>query len=261
MSNFKTVMKNVWANVWETVKSSFLSVLFYGMASTICFMGMMNEEWTGSLGEGFNTSRVMWIVIASVIAVGYNAIVAYAHGSRGYEMLVSGNMKRLSAERLGSDIKISSHKELQEYRAWKGFAMGGVTALFTLLFGILMGAKSDSMNAVLTSLAVEAEEGGAAGSTGIGVLFLISSICSGWSLLPFIFANIAGAGVSYFYSCFFALIPVLVSGFLYIAGAYGKRGKAVKAQREADQAAAAEQNKPKKINYGGLPGTKPKKKK
>ena len=260
MSKAKTILKNIWANVWETIKSSFLAVLFYCMASTICFMGTLNSEWTGQINEGLNSSRVMWIVIASVIAVGYNAIVAYAHGSRGYEMLVSGNMKRLSSQRLGSDIKISTHKELQEYRAWKGFAMGGVAAFFTLLFGILMGIKGSSVNAVLVHWA-EAEEGASVASRGIGVLFLVSMLCSGWSLLPFIFVNATGAGVSYFYSCLFALLPIAVSGFLYIAGAYGKRGKTVKAQREADLAAAAEQNKPKKINYGGLPGTKPKKKK
>ena len=58
-----------------------------------------------------------------------------------------------------------------------------------------------------------------------------------------------------------ALLPILVSGGLYIAGAYGRRNKTIRQQEIAARAAAEEANKPKKINYGGLPGTKPKKKK
>ena len=50
-----------------------------------------------------------------------------------------------------------------------------------------------------------------------------------------------------------------VSGGLYIAGAYGRRNKTLRQQEIAARAAEAEQSKPKKINYGGLPGTKPKK--
>ena len=52
-----------------------------------------------------------------------------------------------------------------------------------------------------------------------------------------------------------------VSGGLYIAGAYGRRNKTLRQQEIAARAAEAEQSKPKKINYGGLPGTKPKKRK
>ena len=91
---------------------------------------------------------------------------------------------------------------------------------------------------------------------------LISMLLSGWSVMLFAFLNIGGVAVSYYWSCLFALIPILVCGFFYIAGAYGKRARSIKAQEEADRAAAAAAvAKPKKINYGGLPGTKPKKRK
>ena len=66
---------------------------------------------------------------------------------------------------------------------------------------------------------------------------------------------------SYYLSCLFALIPIGVHGGFYIAGAYAKRNKAIRQQILADKAAEVEANKPKKINYGGLPGTKPKKRK
>ena len=48
---------------------------------------------------------------------------------------------------------------------------------------------------------------------------------------------------------------------MYIVGAYGKRKKRLREQEIADKEAAREANKEKKINYGGLPGTKPKKRK
>lgn len=264
MANFKQGLKKFWSHAWELIKNSFLAMLFYGMASSICFMATLNEEWTGKMSEGFNSSRALWIIIAGVIAVAYNGVLSYANGSKGYEMLVSGNMKRLSAERFGTSMKISSHKEVQEYRVWKGFVSGAIIAVFTVLFGILMSANADKINVALDSIyqvSLTGESSGAAISTGTGVLLIVSLLLCGWSLLPFVFINLTGGTVSYMWSCLFGLLPILVSGFLYIAGAYGKRAKTFKAQEEADRAAAAQESKPKKINYGGLPGTKPKKRK
>ena len=67
--------------------------------------------------------------------------------------------------------------------------------------------------------------------------------------------------VSFYWSILLGILPVIVSGVFYIVGAYAARNKAVRKQEEADRASKAVLEKPKKINYGGLPGTKPKKKK
>ena len=259
MKKFKELMKILWANVWQVIKGSFLSLVFYGIASSVCFMALLNEEWTGPLSEGLNATRLMWLIIAAVLAAAYNGMVAFANGGRGYEMLVSGNMKRMSAERLGSQIKISVHKEVEEYRDWKGFVCGAVIAVFTVLFGILMEANATAVNEALVMMTKPVEEGAQAGSQSAAILLLVCLLLSGWSLLPFAFANMTGAAVSYMYSCLFGLIPILVTGILYIVGAYAKRAKAIKAQMAADAASKAQTEKPKKINYGGLPGTKPKK--
>jgi hypothetical protein len=50
---------------------------------------------------------------------------------------------------------------------------------------------------------------------------------------------------------------------MYIAGAYARRNKAIRQQLLAEQAEKAEEErrKNKKVNYGALPGTKPKKRK
>lgn len=261
MAKCKEILKIVWANVWHVLKGSFLSMVFYGIASSILFMCLLNEDWTGSVASGLTGGRLAWIIIGAVLAAAYNAMVVYANGGKGYEMLVSGNMKRLSAERLGTQMKISSHKEVEEYRDWKGFAYGAVVGVCVVLFAIIMQANAGEINKVLELLAKPADEV-AKGQVGQGtaILMLICLLLSGWSLLPFAFANILGAGVSYMYSCFFALIPIIVSGVFYIVGAYAKRAKAIRAQIAADNAMKAQEAKPKKINYGGLPGTKPNKK-
>jgi len=259
MAKFKEIMKIIWANVWHVIKGSFLSLVFYGIASGVCFMALMNEEWTGPMSEGLNATRLMWLIIAVLLAAAYNGMVSYANGGRAYEMLVSGNMKRVSAERLGSQIKISVHKEVEEYRDWKGFVCGGVIAVFTVLFGILMEANAEAVNEALVMMTKPVEEG-VKPSQSAAILMLVCLLLSGWSLLPFAFANMAGASVSYLYSCLFGLIPIIVSGALYIVGAYAKRAKAIRAQIAADAASKAQVEKPKKINYGGLPGTKPNKK-
>ena len=261
MAKMKEILKLGWANVWHILKTSFLSLIFYGIASSILFMSMLNEDWTGPIADGLTAGRLTWIIIGAVLAAAYNGMVSFANGGKGYEMLVSGNMKRLSAERLGSQMNISIHKEVEEYRDWKGFACGAVVALFVVLFAIIMQANADGINTALQLLTKTAEEGAGKVDQGTAILLLVCLLLSGWSLLPFAFANVLGAGVNYMYSCFFGLIPLIVSGVLYIVGAYARRAKAIRAQIAADNAMKAQEAKPKKINYGGLPGTKPKKRK
>ena len=87
-----------------------------------------------------------------------------------------------------------------------------------------------------------------------------------WSIMPFFFANVVStlngaATISYYWTCLFAILPLLVGGIFYVVGAYGKRAAAIKAQELADKTSKEQTEKPKKVNYGGLPGTKPKKKK
>ena len=98
-------------------------------------------------------------------------------------------------------------------------------------------------------------------STGLGIFVVILLFLSGWSILPFYHLNSAGVSVSFYLSGLLALIPIGVTGVFYIVGAYGRRRKSMRAQELADREMAAKEAKPKKINYGGLPGTKPRKRK
>lgn len=239
MAQFKKQMKKIGRYTWEIVKASIPSMFMYLCAGVIMMMVCLKKEpasWT--------TSAKVWSVVCLIGAVAYNALICWAHGGSHYEMLVSGNVKRATAEMYGSAYKISSHKEAKEYRVWKGFLFGGITAILTIAVGIYFGCKQSTIDSQLT--------GGA----------LIGFLISGWSILPIYCINVtSGMHISYFLTCLFALIPIAVSGGLYIAGAYARRAKTLRQQLIAQKAAEAEANRVKKINYGGLPGTKPKKRK
>lgn len=245
MATFKEKLKFVSAYVWSLFKASVLPSIMYFCASAILMMLVIKGEkidWT--------STDITWTVVCILGAAAYNALAAWANGGSHYEMLVTGNVKRSTYDAYGNAYKMSGHKLAKEYRVWKGFAVGGFIAILPIVFGLLLGANQESIHAG------EVEE-------SMGIVLLCAFFFSGWSALPFYCMNQAGMAVSYYYSIFFALIPILVTGIVYIAGAYARRNKAIRQQQLAELAAKAEEErkKNKKINYGGLPGTKPKKRK
>ncbi|MBQ8291640.1 MAG: hypothetical protein IJX88_03920 [Clostridia bacterium] len=242
--SFKSKMKQFGRQVWELFKASIPAAIMYFCAGTILMMLTMKDVETLQ----WDNSKLTWTIVCAVVAAAYNGLVTYAQGGNAYEMLVSGNMKRVSASEFEGGYKISSHKYAKEYRVWKGFAIGAFIGIWTVAVGIFFGANQAKIDAQSLS-----------SGTGVGVL--IGFFISGWSVLPFYYVNYGGGAASYYLSILFALVPVIVTGVMYIVGAYAKRNKTIKAQEIADRAAAAEASKPKKINYGGLPGTKPNKKK
>lgn len=243
MNNFKKAWKKFWAYVWELFKQSIPTLIMFCCASSVLMLLTLKEEIK------WDDKALAWTIVCGLAACAYAALVMWGCGGNQYEMLVSGNMKRVSAMQYGSEYKISSHKEVKEYRPWKGFAIGGFSMIFTILFGIVFGCCQARIDA---------------GQTGgfLSIVAILAFFLSGWSILPFYYMNVAGGFfASYFLSLLFVILPVAVSGAFYIIGAYGRRNKAIREQELADQAAAAAAAKPKKINYGGLPGTKPKKRK
>jgi hypothetical protein len=239
----KRSLKKFGRYVWELFKASLPSTFMYCCAGTILLMLTMKGEtlvWT--------SKEVTWAVVCIIGGAAYNALMAWASGGSQYEMLVSGNVKRISAAQFDGGYKMSTHKEVKEYRVWKGFVFGAMTALLTIIFGILFGCNQ-------TQLHGEDVKG------GLAVLLLLGFLLTGWSVIPLYLMNATGVAISYFLSCLFALIPIGVSGGFYIWGAYARRNKRLREQMIAERAAAAEEQKVKKINYGGLPGTKPKKRK
>ncbi len=243
----KKKLKKIGRQTWELFKGSILATVMYVCASMILMMITLRGEtvvWNGS--------KITWTIVCIVAVAAYQALVSWANGGNQYEMLVSGNVvRRSTVDAYGNEYKMSTHKEAKEYRAWKGFATGGFIALMPVLFGILLGCNQEALHS------------GENYSKGLGVLLLLSFFLSGWSIIPFYCMNSVGISASYFLSILFAIIPIAVSGGMYIAGAYSRRNKAIRKQILADKMAEEEAKRQanKKINYGGLPGTKPRKRK
>ncbi len=247
MANVKKKLKWFGRYVWEIVKASLPSLFMYICAGLIMFMLMSpksNSE-NSDFKMVWKTSTLVWTIVCVVAAVAYNGVICWVHGGTHYEQLVSGNIKRSTEDAYGNPYKISSHKEAKEYRVWKGFTFGGITAILTIATGIVFGCLQKDIDV-----------------NGLNAPTMILTLVSGWSVLPFYAPNfVTGSSISYFITIAFAAVPVVVSGVFYILGAYARRNKVIRQQQLADKAAAEATNKPKKINYGGLPGTKPKKRK
>ena len=245
MSNIKETLKNVGKHVWELFKASVPAGLMYLCASLILLVLTLKGEKIE-----WNNTNLLWSIVCCVGGLAYTGLVMWANGGQHYEMLVSGNIKRVTAEKYGSSYKISSHVEAKEYRAWKGFVIGCFLAIGPIITAIIFGCNQDAINAGLS--------GGA-----LSVVVLICFFVSGWTILPFYYMNSAGIYANYFLSGLLGLLPIAVAGGFYIIGAYARRNKSIRQQEAASKAAAAQaqKEKEKKINYGALPGTKPKKRK
>lgn len=245
MANVKKKLKKFGRYVWEIFKASLPSVFMYLCAGLVMFMLLLKaQEDSTEIKVVWKTSTQIWTLVCVVVAVAYNALICWAHGGTHYEQLVSGNVKRSTEDAYGNAYKISSHKEAKEYRVWKGFTFGAVTAILTIVGGIVFGCLQNQVD-----------------NDGLKAGTMVCTLLTGWSLLPFYAMNSVGASISYFVTIAFAALPIGVSGGFYIIGAYARRNKNIRQQQIADQAAKAAASKEKKINYGGLPGTKPKKRK
>lgn len=246
-SKFKKKMKVAFNYVWELIKMALPAFFMYLCAGSVALMLNIKFEKEEFIWKNNQGLTITWIVICAVVACAYNGVIAWANGGSHYEMLASGNMKRASVS-YGDEFKISSHKVWKEYRVWKGFVVGAICALPVLIFGIAFGINQAKVAQGLTDKTM-------------GLLELGGIMSAGWAIMPFYYANALGGNCSYFLSLLFILLPVAINGAFYIIGAYARRNKAIRQQELADKAREAEMNKPKKINYGGLPGTKPKKRK
>ncbi len=246
MSNFKTKWKVFWRLVGECFMRSLTPGIMYFAASLVLLIiQAKNFSYSAS---------VAWAVVCAAASLAYNGFLMWVCGGSHYEMLVSGNMKRRSAMQLGSELNITSYKFQKEYRPWKGFVIGLMIAVPVIVGSIVLGCNQEEM-----LLAMKNED--VTISRTLAVFVLIFDCLGGWALLPFQIANAANISVSYFAAISLAALPVAVSGGLYIAGAYGRRNKTLRQQEIAARAEEEARNKPQKINYGGLPGTKPKKRK
>lgn len=238
----KKVQNGFWGHVKEILKHSFTPALMFFTASIVLLLISSKQ------GENIDLNKIKgWAIALGLIAVAYNGVLLWACGAAHYEQLVSGNVKRLAVDD-GREMKISGHSIVKEYRPWKGFVIGLVSCWALIVGGIFLGIHSEK-------IATET-----LGTGWSGVMFVFY-LLAGYVLVPYQVALTEGLISSGFITLVYVIIPIVVSGACYIAGAYSKRAKVMREQEIAARQAAQTETKTKKINYGGLPGTKPKKKK
>ena len=203
MDSFKEMWTLFWKNVWQTFKSSLIVLLMFVGVSSMVFM----MSFKGTLSDGLTGTRAAWVFGGIAVGLAYQALMMFATGGQGYEMLVSGNMKRRSAAAMGTSMKISSHKVEKEFRYWKGFVTPWFIVLLTVVIGIVFGVNQAEIDRILAS--TNEKE---AMTLGLGIAVLVLLMIAGWSVLPFMFINLGGVYVSYYWSILLGILPVIVSG-------------------------------------------------
>ena len=239
----KSRLKAIGRQAWSLFKSGMPSMLMWFCAGAVLMMLTLKEEalaWDGN--------KLTWTLVCVLVASAYGLFIAYAQGGESYEMLVTGNVNRRALDESGVAYKMSKYRYEKEYRVWKGFATGAYTALFTLI-------------SVLVVACNQTEILGGTVSKGTSIAFFICVLIGGWVILPIYYLNMSGLTVSFFVGLPFALLPCLFAGGMYIAGAYARRAKRLKAEEVERRVREEKENREKKINYGALPGTKPRKRK
>lgn len=239
MSQKTGKFKLFWKIVGECLIHTIIPAIMYFAASAVLMLILMKSGTETEIAS--KSEIVVWSIVCGVVAVGYNGVITFAIGGQHFEMLVSGNMKRRSAMENGYELNISSHKFEKEYRPWKGFVIGFLSAWAVIVGCLIAGANRE---------AIQAQNVG----KGTSILLLIVDLLAGWAIMPFQLTN-----ANLYLPMLVVIFPTVVSGACYIWGAYHKRNSTLRKQDLERQKAEAQANKPRKINYGGLPGTKPKK--
>lgn len=234
-------MRIFWLHVKRAFAVSLSFIMMYLSASMLLLVTSFRKD------AGWSAKTGAWSLTAFIIGVGFNVAAAWAFGRKDYETLRVGNRKRLTQAQYGEKYQMTKHDIQAEFRVWKGFAFGAVTAIFPIVTAIFFGCNQAKIDAVATS----------ENSATLAWCYVFY-VFSGWSVLPFVYLNVSGYGINYFATLVVGIIPILVSGFVYMAAGLKEKKEDFLKEELARQKT---QEKTKKVNYGGLPGTKPKKKK
>ncbi len=245
MAKITKALKTFGRQIWELFKNSIVPALMYFFASSVILLVSLND-----VDQKWNDNKLIWTIILAIACTAYDAYILYVKGGEGYEMLVSGNMKRLSSSSDTGEYIISKHKYAKEYRPWKGFAIALFSVALTIIASIIFGINQ-----------TEIDQASIKGVGGLTVLVLLAFVTAGWAIIPVFYMNASGMAVSYYFCALFAVVPFIVMGVMYIVGAYAKRNKRLREQEERAAQEAKKAEAKKKINYGALPGTKPRKRK
>lgn len=175
-------------------------------------------------------SSVLEIILGSICIAGgaaFNTHLLFNTGKLHYDSYLTGCIHRRN--RALGIMSGGDHHVEREYRVWKGFFIGLLIGIPAIILGVIAGAVP----------------------TLEGPAYFFMAMFTGWAIFPPRWAAVTlNRTVSGYWSLLMVLMPVLVSGIAYIAGAYFEKGKKAKEaeRREEVQSAgtAAAEKKGKK---------------
>lgn len=139
----------------------------------------------------------------------YNGHLCYHYGVMHYDAYCAGVLHRKN-EAAGIPSGGDHHVE-REYRPWKGFYIGFLIGVPVLICTVIAAAT---------------------GSHAFGgYAYYAYAMFAGWAIIPIRWIANAGYTVSIWFSLLFILLPVVVSGVMYIVGA---KVNAVRREKQAE---------------------------
>ncbi len=147
----------------------------------------------------------------------YNGHLCYHYGSLHYDAYCAGCLHRRN-ETEGIPSGGDHHVE-REYRPWKGFYIGLLVGVPVLLCTIIAAATGSQ--------------------TYGGYAYYAYVMFAGWAIIPVRWvANATGASISVWWTLLFLLLPIAVSGVMYLVGAAVNRSRR---ERQAERARRIEE--------------------
>ena len=202
---------------WRRMITPYLMYLFMSMLMLAC--QTFGPNW-------------LHIVLGVLCILGgafFNGHLCFNYGKLHYGAYVAGCLHRRNAVfgiQSGGD-----HRPEREYRAWKGFYIGFLVGIPALILAILAGFFPPD------------------GSIGT-VAYIAYAMFAGYAIIPITWGGAVegqGTNISPFWSILFLLLPILVSGVMYIVGAHvEEKSRAREAERLEQVASAGKKNKGKK---------------
>lgn len=207
-----------WKLFWRTQRECWRHMLLPYLMYLFMGLGMLAVQAIPSKDPNVVATplKVILGVVCLIFPAFLNGHLAYLTGKEHYDYYLTGCLHRRN--KVFGIESGGDHRVEREYAPWKGFLIGLCIASPVLVFGTLTGIWYNAFA-------------------------LVQIIVAGWSILPLTWFETrsveerVGLCVSPFYSLLFALLPILVSGVMYIVGAMVEKNRKAAQQERADKVA------------------------
>lgn len=169
------------------------------------FMSMLGLAVFALAKNAHAAVKIALTALCLAMGVFYNGHLCYNAGKLHFAAYSSGELYR---KREAEGIPMPhDHRPEREYRAWKGFLIGFYVGLPAVILSLAGGiVQLTAANGFIPTL--------------LAVIFML---ISGWAFFPITCAYaVTGVTISWFWSLLMVLLPIAVSGAMYLVGAHSR---------------------------------------